>query len=114
MNINQAAKVMSKRGASKGGVARSASLSSERRKQIASIAAAERWRIHGKEYDQAIADSCDGHNCPCREFRKRRKFVGQCSLSQPLWMVIPPQGVHLPCPVHGKHFIPGGGLVWSA
>lgn len=34
-----------------------------------------------------------------------------CTLNQPLWMVIPPYGVTLPCPIHkGGHFITGSAV----
>jgi hypothetical protein len=54
---------------------------------------------------------CDDPDCPCHEFRRRRRERNVpervCSLGQPLWMVIPPEGAHISCPAHGKHFVPG-------
>lgn len=37
----------------------------------------------------------------------------QCTLNKPLWMVIPPGGVHLECPVHPEgHHVFGSPTVW--
>jgi hypothetical protein len=41
-----------------------------------------------------------------REAEKMRTPGLPCSLTQPLLMVIPPDGVILPCPIHAQgHFI---------
>jgi hypothetical protein len=35
-------------------------------------------------------------------------MVDQCTANKPLWMVIPEEGITIPCPVHPKgHFIKG-------
>ena len=34
-------------------------------------------------------------------------MVDQCTLTQPLLMVIPTTGIHIRCPVHGTHFVSG-------
>ncbi len=53
--------------------------------------------------------SCADPHCPCRQFEKRPERPGipglQCSLNEPLAMVIPYPGVHITCPVHGQHWI---------
>jgi len=37
----------------------------------------------------------------------------QCILNKPLLMVIPPEGIVLPCPVHpGGHFVHGSPVMW--
>ena len=48
--------------------------------------------------------------CPWCPPKDRRPWRGtECILNKPLWMVIPPEGVHLSCPVH-----PGGHHVFGA
>lgn len=46
-----------------------------------------------------------GNILPCGCPDTQPVSYGQCSLNQPLSMVIPPEGVHLSCPVHyhGHH-----------
>jgi hypothetical protein len=49
-----------------------------------------------------------GRKCPFCDpnFKPRDPWrESQCVLNKPLWMVIPPEGVHLECPVHpeGHH-----------
>lgn len=40
--------------------------------------------------------------------------VFDCVLNKPLWMVIPPQGIHLPCPAHHEgHHIHGPTVTYS-
>ena len=105
--FSKAASILSARGASKGGTARAASLTSNQRKQIASAAAQARWSGL-PQIEQNPSDECDDPKCPCKRFRKLPLDpLGQCILNKPLWMVIPPDGFHLPCPIHGKHFIIG-------
>lgn len=57
--------------------------------------------------------NCDDPNCPCREHRRRVR-PRECSLTKPLYMVIPPEGTHISCPVHGQHFIIGPPAVWMS
>ena len=39
--------------------------------------------------------------------------ASQCTLVKPLWMVIPPEGTHISCPVHPEgHHIYGSGITW--
>lgn len=125
MNITTAAKTLGKRGASSGGYARAISLTSERRSEIARMAAQARWCADGEgdavefpsQSPSAIrqhGDSCGDPQCPCHRFRKHLPERGPniCTLGKPLWMVIPPEGIHIQCPVHGQHFIPGSPFVW--
>ncbi len=38
----------------------------------------------------------------------------QCTLNKPLWMVIPPEGVHISCPAHPEgHHIYGSSITWT-
>ena len=107
---------MAARGASSGGYARALSLTSEERSAIARRAAQTRW---GRQYEdgtfqpnrlhrQKGSDECNDLDCPCHELRKDP--LGQCVLKKPLFMVIPPGGTHLPCPIHGQHFVMGSRL----
>jgi hypothetical protein len=46
--------------------------------------------------------------CPdCQRPKPRRHpdYSPECTLNKPLWMVIPPEGAHLSCPIHpnGHH-----------
>src|SRR5208282_5424767 len=51
---------------------------------------------------------CDPKFVPRDPFRE-----SQCVLNKPLWMVIPPGGVHLSCPVHPEgHHVFGPGVTW--
>ena len=52
-------------------------------------------------------------DCPdCRKPRRPAPYPG-CSLNEPLWMVIPPGGAHLSCPVHPEgHHIFGSQITW--
>jgi hypothetical protein len=54
--------------------------------------------------------------CPfCKPGRKRPDpwRESQCTLNKPLWMVIPPGGVHLSCPVHPEgHHVFGPQVTW--
>ena len=47
-------------------------------------------------------------------FKPRDPWRGaQCVLNKPLFMVIPPEGVHLECPVHPeRHHVFGPGITW--
>lgn len=51
----------------------------------------------------------DGYNCPwCDRQQQPKPDTSQCILNKPLMMVIPPGGVHLPCPCHPEgHHIRG-------
>ncbi len=54
---------------------------------------------------------------PCPHCPPHRRYprppLLECSLRKPLWMVIPPGGVHIPCPVHpGGHHIFGPQVTW--
>lgn len=41
-------------------------------------------------------------------------IVDQCTALKPIWMVIPPEGITIPCPVHPKgHFLKGPSVSWS-
>lgn len=68
------------------------------------------WKRNFEDLKESASagDHCGDPSCPCHSYRRRPTYPGQeCSLGKPLWMVIPPQGIHISCPVHGKHFIPG-------
>ena len=52
----KAAKVMSKHGARKGGIARAALLTADERKRIAKLGAQARWRTPTRERAQALLD----------------------------------------------------------
>ena len=47
---------------------------------------------------------------------KRRPWpddYAECTLGKPLWMVIPPEGAHISCPVHPEgHHIFGPNVRW--
>lgn len=116
--ISKAASLMSALGASKGGRARAQSLSADGRSAIARRAAQTRWgkvnvqsvkAVYGEKWVNGSSE-CDDPRCPCHQFHKQRidKYpILECILGKPLLMVIPPEGVHLSCPVHGKHFLAG-------
>lgn len=61
-----------------------------------------------------VVNECDDPHCHCHDFARKRypsePSNNMCILGQPLWMVIPAGGIHLPCPVHGKHFIPSNNI----
>jgi|SRR5208283_1006458 len=50
--------------------------------------------------------------CPfCDPWARDPWVEAQCVLNKPLWMVIPPGGVHLNCPVHPEgHHVFGPGI----
>ena len=51
--------------------------------------------------------------CPWCPPRPPRLPLAECSLHKPLWMVIPPGGVHISCPVHPNgHHIFGSQVTW--
>ena len=52
-------------------------------------------------------------NCPgCN--KPYKPPIEQCSLNKPLWMVIPPEGVHLSCPIHPQgHHVFGSRISYS-
>ncbi len=60
------------------------------------------------------SNECSDPNCGCHAHRKRieaikraNPFQDTCTQFKPLQMVIPPEGVHISCPVHGGHFVTG-------
>ena len=57
---------------------------------------------------------CPHPNCPANDEPYIDPWeASQCTLNKPLFMVIPPGGVHLSCPVHpGGHHIDGPGITW--
>lgn len=59
------------------------------------------------------SEACDDPNCGCHRRRRRERDKG-CVLGKPILMVIPPTGTHITCPVHGKHWIEGSGISFSA
>jgi hypothetical protein len=57
-----------------------------------------------------------GGNCPfCKPAQRPDPWRdAQCTLNKPLWMVIPPEGVHLSCPVHPEgHHVFGSSVTWG-
>ena len=58
---------------------------------------------------------CPHPNCPSNQEPWIDPWEeSQCTLTKPLWMVIPPEGVHISCPVHSEgHHIPGNGIMWD-
>jgi hypothetical protein len=49
---------------------------------------------------------CPHPNCPSNQEPWTDPWeAAQCTLNKPIWMVIPPEGVHISCPVHpeGHH-----------
>lgn len=56
---------------------------------------------------------CHDPFCPCHKYpRSLPDSPSQlCALLKPLFMVIPPGGMHLDCPVHGSHFI-ASSAIW--
>lgn len=57
--------------------------------------------------------------CPhCNPDQKKRFDPwkeSQCVLNKPLFMVIPPEGAHLTCPVHPDgHHVFGSGITWMS
>lgn len=79
-------------------------------------------KLDFEEYQRAIEEyqKTKDRECPQCAPRcpwcdhSRRPWNGQrCTLNQPLMMVIPPEGVHLDCPVHSAgHHIFGSGVSW--
>lgn len=57
-----------------------------------------------------LPEQCDDSNCGCNH---KPRYVPEslCTLNKPIWMVIPPEGTHISCPVHGKHWLRGSGMV---
>jgi hypothetical protein len=57
---------------------------------------------------------CPYPNCPANEEPYIDPWeAAQCTLNKPLWIVIPPEGIHLSCPVHPEgHHIYGHGITW--
>lgn len=57
---------------------------------------------------------CPHPNCPANKEPWIDPWeASQCTLNKPLWMVIPPEGVHIPCPVHPEgHHIYGSPVTW--
>jgi hypothetical protein len=57
-------------------------------------------------------DNYDSHHCKtctCVPMKDPR-----CTLGKTIWMVLPPGGVTLPCPMHAKgHFIRGSAPRWE-
>ncbi len=70
--------------------------------------------------NKAVGD-CPYCNPPTRcpycdpDWRRRHDpwVEAQCVLNKPLMIVIPPEGMHLSCPVHPEgHHVFGTGVVW--
>jgi len=58
---------------------------------------------------------CPHPNCPANDEPWIDPWeASQCTLNKPLFMVIPPGGVHLSCPVHPEgHHIYGPDITWE-
>jgi hypothetical protein len=58
---------------------------------------------------------CPHPGCPSNQEPYTDPWDGrECTLYKPLWMVIPPEGVHISCPVHPEgHHIYGSGITWD-
>ena len=58
---------------------------------------------------------CPHPNCPSNKEPWIDPWEGsQCTLNKPIWMVIPPEGVHISCPVHPEgHHIYGSPVTWG-
>ncbi len=56
-----------------------------------------------------------GKDCPfCKPCPQSPWAQSQCVLNKPLWMVIPPGGIHLDCPVHPDgHHVFGPEITYS-
>lgn len=51
---------------------------------------------------------CADPNCECKNFKEPNT---DCSLNKPQYMVVPSEGLHISCPVHGKHFVIGSRII---
>lgn len=58
----------------------------------------------------------NGAPCPFCPPNKRDPWAeAQCILGKPIWMVIPPEGIHMPCPAHPEgHHVFGSPARWQA
>jgi hypothetical protein len=69
-------------------------------------------RPTGKRHKRCPHPNCPHNKRPYEDEIDPWKEA-QCTLRKPLWMVIPPEGVHLDCPVHPEgHHVYGPRVIW--